>query len=193
MNDAVSEHGKFTGKQHLILLDMEALENGELKIVKKNTVDFPKGAVTFRATYTPDGKYILQSSKTHSVMINADDLTIKQMVEMAQKGWENHDIMPTPDGLYGISAIRIPVKRDDDKSVIDGMIGLWDLTANKYIGEPVSVCRQCHVQNKKHFPLTTFMDIVGCTRCHQDKQNRNSMDVLGNNILCGLDGQLSRK
>ncbi len=193
MNGAADEHGKFTGKQHLMLLDMASLEKGELKILKKNTVDFPKGAVTFRATFTPDGRYILQSAKTHSVMINADDLTVKQMAKIGKKGWENHDIMPTPDGLYGITALRVPVKREDDKTVKDGMIGLWDLASNEFIGEPVSVCRQCHVQNKKHFPLTTFFDVVGCSRCHQDKGNRNSMDVLGNNILCGLDGKLVRK
>ncbi len=212
MNGADEGHGKFTGQQHMFLLDMAALENGELKVVKKNTVDFPKGSITFRATYTPDGKNILQASKNWSVMINADDLTIKQKVQFNMKGWEAHDIMPTPDGKYGITAIRVPLPNCDDgkvddteelhsssctpegsKKKFDGMIGLWDLHANKYIGEPVSVCRQCHVQNKKHFPLTTFMDMVGCTRCHQDRKNRNSMDVLGTNILCGLDGNLVKR
>ena len=100
-------------------------------------------------------------------------------------------IILDPDGKYGITAIRVPV--EGNKKLKDGMIGLWDLQANKYIGEPTSVCRSCHVQNKKHFPLTTFMDMVGCTRCHQDAKNRNSMDVLGTNILCGMDGVLTKR
>jgi hypothetical protein len=190
MNDADKPHGMPNGKQHFILLDMKALENGELKIVKHETAQFPGGTITFRATYTPDGKYILQSARTRTVVLKADDLSVVQDAEI-KAGWENHDVMSSPDGKYGIASLRVPVETKDGKVVKDGQIALYDVAKNRYIGDPVSTCRQCHAKNDKHGPLMWGLELVGCTRCHQDE--RTSKDVMGNNILCGLDGVLTVK
>lgn len=190
MNDADAPFGTPSGKQHLILLDMPALENGELKIVKSNTITLPQGSITFRASYTPDGKYILQSARTRTAVIDAENLELLQQAPIAE-GMEAHDIMSTPDGKFGIAAFRVPVENDSGKVMTDGQIALYDVENNRFIGDPMSTCRQCHEKNKKHSPLIWGMDIVGCTRCHQDK--RSSMDVMGNNVLCGVDGLLTKK
>ncbi|MBI4842801.1 MAG: hypothetical protein HY809_00535 [Nitrospirae bacterium] len=190
MNDADAPHGFANGKQHFILLDMKALENGELKIVKKSTAQFPEGTITFRATYTPDGKYIFQSARTRAIVLDAESLAVVQDAPIPA-GFETHDVMSTPDGKYGIAALRVPVEDSGGKVVTDGQISLYDVAGNKFIGKPMSTCRQCHEKNQKHGPLVWGFDLAGCTRCHQDA--RSSMDVMGNNILCGIDGLLVKK
>ncbi|UCH45655.1 MAG: hypothetical protein JSV11_02820 [Nitrospiraceae bacterium] len=190
MNDADKPHGFPSGKQHFILLDMESLEKGELKVVKHETADFPAGTITFRATYTPDGRYIYQSARTRTLVLDADTLSVVKNAPIPA-GWENHDVMTTPDGKYGISALRVPVENKKGKVVKDGQIALYDMENNKYVGQPMSTCRQCHKKNEKHGPLMWGLELVGCTRCHQDE--RTSEDVMGNNILCGLDGVIKIK
>ncbi len=190
MNDADKPHGYPSGKQLFFLLDMASLEKGEIKVVKSSSVDMPEGTISFRATFTADGKYILQSARTRTLLLKADDLTVVKNTPIPA-GWENHDVMPTPDGKYGIAALRVPVENKKGKVVKDGQIALWDIEKNKYVGKPMSTCRQCHKKNEKHGPLMWGLELVGCTRCHQDE--RSVEDVMGNNILCGLDGNLTVK
>ncbi len=190
MNDADKPHGSPSGKQHFIVLDMAALEKGELKIVKRSTADFPSGTITFRADYTPDGKYIFQSARTRALVLDAETLKVVSDTPVPE-GMETHDVMSTPDGKYGIASFRVPIEGNDGKVVKDGQIALLDVENDRFIGNPVSTCRQCHEKNEKHGPLTWGFDAVGCTRCHQDV--RSSMDVMGNNVLCGIDGVLTTK
>jgi hypothetical protein len=190
MNDADKPFGSPSGKQHFIILDMKALENGELKIVKRNTADFPAGTITFRADYTPDGKYIFQSARTRALVLDAETLEVISDTPV-EPGLETHDIMSTPDGKYGIASMRVPVETAAGKVVKDGQLALLDVENSRFIGKPLSTCRQCHEKNEKHGPLIWGLNVVGCTRCHQDE--RSSMDVMGNNVLCGIDGILTKK
>ncbi|MEN6438600.1 MAG: hypothetical protein ABFD97_08455 [Syntrophobacter sp.] len=190
MNDSEQPFAKATGTQHFFLLDLPALtDRGEIKILKKNTIPFPKGTVSFRATYTPDGKKIFQSARTRSLVLKADDLTLIQEVSIPE-GMENHDMVPTPDGRYAISTVRVPVEYEGAK-VADGTIWLYDVEKNKYLGKPTSTCRHCHEKHVKHAPLTWGLELAGCTRCHLDE--RNSMHILGDNIICGADALLKKK
>ncbi len=189
MNAAEGPHGKITGVEHFFLVDLPTLvETGEIKILKKNTLTFPSGTITFRAAFTPDCKYILQAGRTRTLVLKVEDLSLVQQSPVPE-GVETHDILPTPDGRYAISTLRVPVDYEGTK-VIDGQIWLYDIAKNKYLGEPVSTCRHCHLKNQKHIPLTWGLEIVGCTRCHLDP--RNSMHVLGDNILCGADAVLTK-
>ncbi len=190
INGAEGPFGKLTGVEYFFLLDLPALvDKGEIKILKKATLTFPSGTITFRASFTPDSKYILQSGRTRTFVLKTEDLSLVQQSPVPE-GVENHDIVPTPDGRYGISTLRVPVDYEGTK-VEDGQIWLYDIANNKYLGEPVSTCRHCHLKNQKHIPLTWGLEIVGCTRCHLD--SRNTRRVLGDNTLCGADVILTKK
>jgi len=189
MNDASKPHGDVTGVQHFFMLDLPTLvEKGEIKILRKNTIPFREGTVSFRSTFTPDGKHILQAGRTRVIVLNASDLSLVQDSPIPE-GMENHDVLPTPDGRYAVSLVRVPVDSEGRK-VTDGQIWLYDIAANKHLGNPVSTCRQCHLKHEKHAPLTWGMEIAGCTRCHMDK--RTVMNVMNDSILCGADALLSR-
>jgi hypothetical protein len=190
INGAEGPHGKITGVEHFFVLDLPALvEKGEIKVLRKTTLTFPSGTITFRASFTPDSKYILQAARTRTLVLKTEDLSLVQQTPVPE-GIETHDILPTPDGRYGISTVRVPVDYEGTK-VTDGQIWLYDIANNKYLGEPVSTCRACHLKNQKHIPLTWGLEIAGCTRCHLDP--RNSIHLLGDNILCGADAVLTKK
>ena len=146
------------GEIDLLLLDLATLEKGEVKVVAKNTITgSPEKTLTFRQSFTSDGKYILQSGGDRFYLLNGDDLSLIDE-EMMIDG-ENHDAIPTPDGKYAVLTIRKKIKTDDGKTVTDGMLQLYDMEARAMIGKPVSTC----------------------VACHQDA------DVIGNATLCGAD------
>jgi hypothetical protein len=143
-NGADKPHGTVTGEVHLFLLDMNALVNGEAKVLKKAKITgAPKTTIAFRQTFTSDGKYLLQSGRDRFFLIDAETLTVIDE-EMMPEGWENHDAIPTPDNKYAILTVRVPVDVGAEKPVKDGQIWLYDIEAKKIIGEPVSTCIACH-------------------------------------------------
>ncbi len=180
-----------TWKIHFILLDMAALiDNGELKIVKRNSADFPAGTITFRATYTHDGSKILQSGRTRAIVLDANTLEVLQHKEYPIEGDEVHDVIATPDDKYGIATLRAKIDQDG-KKVMDGQIALYDIANNNWIGNATSTCKHCHNKWQKGGPLGLGLRVVGCTRCHQDQ--RNAIHVVGDNVLCGADELLVKK
>lgn len=146
------------GKIDMLLLDLAALEKGDVKVVAKNTITgSPEKTLTFRQTFTSDGKYLLQSGGDRFYLLKGDDLTLVDE-EMMTEG-ENHDAIPTPDGKYAVLTLRTKIKTDDGKTITDGMLQLYDMQAKTVVGKPVSTC----------------------VACHQDA------DVIGNATLCGAD------
>ncbi|RJQ49632.1 MAG: hypothetical protein C4538_01940, partial [Nitrospiraceae bacterium] len=50
------------GQIEIVSLDLAALEKGELKVLGRSTITgSPQKTITFRQSFTPDGKYLLQS------------------------------------------------------------------------------------------------------------------------------------
>jgi len=134
-----------TGELAMFLLDIPALEKGELKVVKQATLTGgnPKTTVTFRMYYTPDSKYILQSAKDLFYVIDAQTLALVHK-ENRHVG-ENHDAFPTPDGKFAILTLRQKGKFEGcDEPIQDGMIQLFDLEKKQLVGGVVSVCHDCH-------------------------------------------------
>ena len=135
-----------TGHVDLYLLDLPSLLKGKVKVLAKNTVEAgtggtgPTGSGTFafRQNFTPDGKYILQSGADRMYVLDAHTLKVVHMKMM--KDGENHDDLPTPDGKYAVMTLRMPGK------LMDGALQLYDISTNKIIGKPVSVCNACHTK-----------------------------------------------
>jgi len=138
-----------TGELALFLLDLPALEKGELKVVKQATITGgnPGKTVTFRMYYTPDGKYILQSAKDMFYLIDAQTLALVHK-ENRVVG-ENHDAIPTPDSKYAILTFRQKGKFEGcDEPINDGVIQLFDIEKKQLVGGVSSVCYACHQGEK---------------------------------------------
>ncbi|MFH7319112.1 hypothetical protein ACHHRT_00720 [Desulfurivibrio sp. D14AmB] len=141
-------HTKFTGNNQLILLEMKALEQGKIKKVAEATItgkprDASGGTITFRQYFTQDGKYLFQSGGDRGYIIDARTLKVVQVATPLPG--EAHDFMPTPDGKYGIFAVRNKVfSAADEGDVTDGSLALYDVQAKKMVGEVTSVCLACH-------------------------------------------------
>jgi hypothetical protein len=132
--------GKTVGKVDMVLLDLAALEKGKVKVLAKNTVTGdPKKTKTFRGTYTPDGKLLLQSGADRMYVL--DGKTMKLVNEVLPLPGENHDAMATPDSRYAVLTLRALVK---GTKVKDGTLQLYDIKKKKLLGNPVSVCKACH-------------------------------------------------
>lgn len=189
--EAKAPFGDLTGVTYFYLLDMDALTKGELKVVKKATYNGALSTVTFRGTYTPDGKYILQSARDRGLIIDADTLEVVREVstEGLPEETEIHDIIATPDNKYGIMTLRLKTEygAEEGKKSMDGQIQLFDIASGKKIGKPLSICKHCHVKNEKGWLLNTGFKMVGCNRCHQDPGKRNYLDTMGDTVLCGMD------
>jgi len=134
------------GKIDMLLLDLPELEKGNIKVITKNTITgSPEKTLTFRQTFTPDGKYLLQSGGDRFYLLKGDDMVLVDE-EMMTSG-ENHDAVATTDSKYAILSLRSPIpahEKAKGKQQTDGMLQLYDINAKKMIGEPVSVCYACH-------------------------------------------------
>ena len=139
---------KWTGNTQLIMLDMEALEQGKAKKLQEATItgkpkDASGGTITFRQYFTNDGKYLLQSGADRGYLIDA--ATLKVLDEITPLPGENHDIIPTPDGKYAVMTLREKVKDSAGEAVgTDGTLLLYDIENRKTVGKSVSVCLSCH-------------------------------------------------
>jgi len=131
------------GKIDMILLDLPELEKGNLKVVAKNTITgSPNKTLSFRQSFTPDGKYLLQSAADRFYLLKGDDMSLVDE-EMMTEG-DNHDAISTPDGKYAVLTLRKMITSAKGESIKDGMLQLYDIQARKLVGKPVSTCYACH-------------------------------------------------
>lgn len=134
-----------TGELALFLLDIPALEKGELKVLKQATITGgnPGKTVTFRAYFTPDSKFIMQSAKDMFYIIDAQTLGL--VYKENRIVGENHDAFPTPDGKFVVLTLRQKGKFEGcDEPIQDGLIQLFDVEKKQLVGAAVSVCHDCH-------------------------------------------------
>lgn len=144
-----STPGKLKGEIEMVVLDLASLEKGKVKVVAKNKVTGAPGkTITFRQTYTPDGKYLLQSGADRFYVLNGKDMSLYDE-EILDAG-ENHDAISTPDGKYAILTLRSkvanPLEQGEQAQVTDGTIQLYDIQEKQVIGKPASVCLDCHTK-----------------------------------------------
>jgi hypothetical protein len=146
--------GKGNGKVDFILVDMAALEQGKLKELAKTTLSGePEKTLTFRQTFSPDGKYIYQSAGDRLWVIDA--ATLKLVDEkMIPEGGQLHDTFPTADNKYAVLTVRslapacgsdgMPMTGEKQKDITDGTLMLYDGDAKKLVGKTSSICQACH-------------------------------------------------
>jgi hypothetical protein len=154
-----------TGELALFLLDVPALEKGELKVVKQATIvgGNPKSTITFRQYFTPDGKYVLQSANDMFYVIDAK--TLELVAKENRQDGMNHDAFPTPDSKFAILTLRKKSQWEGcNEPIQDGMIQVYDIENKKLLGAGVSVCYACH----------------------------KDADVKKDAILCGIDGNWNK-
>jgi len=145
--------GKASGRNDIVLIDLEALSRGKLKELKRVTLSGEPGkTITFRQYFSKDDKHIFQAAGDRLYVLDAK--TLKVLDERKTPG-ENHDAMPTPDGKYALLTVRIDGQAKDANGKViekdgkpvpikDGAVVAYDFGAKKIIGKPESVCNACH-------------------------------------------------
>lgn len=171
INEAEKDQGAPVGKLHLFLLDMNEIIKGRVKVLAHNVVPGKPGrTMSFRQYFSPDGKLIANSGADRMYLLNAETLELLD-AEMLDPSEENHDDIFTPDSKYIIAtsrtkmletaASKLSLKnpfcqteisgQDDprklikeDNFIMDGQLKLYDVAAQKFIGNATSVCMPCH-------------------------------------------------
>ncbi len=167
INEAESPQGRPVGRCHLIMLDAGDLVAGKVTVLAKNVIPGTPGkTMSFRQTFSPDGRLIANSGGDRMWLIDAETLTLLD-VEMMGRLEENHDAIFTPDGRYIIATSRTktltggnapritrknPVCRAEvsgselgpDDYIMDGQLKLYDVKARRFTGHATSVCLSCH-------------------------------------------------
>ena len=136
--------GKMDGSVDMVLLDLNALEKGKVKVLAKNTLKGKAGATkTFRETFTYDDKLLLQSGGDRMFVLDAKTMKLKGKA-MPLAG-ENHDAFSTPDDKFAVMTVRTSTGKGKDKRT-DGALQLYDIENNKVYQNTASVCVACHVK-----------------------------------------------
>lgn len=131
--------GSAKGVIDMMILDLDSLEKGKVKVLAKNTVTGDsKKTKTFRQSFTPDGKFLMQSAADRMYLFDGN--TLELLDEEMMEAGENHDVISSPDGKYGILTLR----STDANGMTDGAIQLYDVNTKAVVGKPVSVCNACH-------------------------------------------------
>jgi hypothetical protein len=157
VNESSAPGSAMTGAVTGYLLDIADVAAGTVdptSVVTSNTIGglaSGGGTIAFRSTFTPQGDKILQAGKDRLLVL--DGTTLDPLVDDTTIGGsnfsiENHDAMPTPDGMYAILALRYAHASGQKQ---DSGLQLYDLTTKTPIGEPVSTCSGCH----NNFDATT--------------------------------------
>ena len=178
VNKATQPYAGMTGVTDLYLLDADKMAQGEVsKILGPvqigSTATTPMNVV-FRSAWTADDSKIVVAGKDRLWVLNAATLAPLNgtdgdpglLAGSAGTYYENHDALPTTDGMYAILTLRTKPHVDADATKLDGELKLYDLANGKVVGAGVSVCNSCHAS------------MLGA--------NRNA-------TLCGLDGKVEKQ
>ena len=144
-NESNKDHGKFNYRMHLVVVDMPSLVKGKIKVLRRTVIKQKprkKGDyIGFRADYSEDGKLISIGAADRVLIVDSKTLKLKAAPMMANNE-QTHDAMFTPDGKYVLATSRTGTK--NKKYPVDGTLKLYDVHADKWVGEASSVCLSCH-------------------------------------------------
>ncbi len=126
-----------------------------------------QGTIAYRASYTPDGQYILQSGSDRLLILKASDLSVYVNTGTTSNtnsvtkpgalttglgagtygGIEVHDVISTPDSKYAILSLRY--YNDATQAAAGGAgkpgikssgVQLYDINSKAFIGNVVPTC-----------------------------------------------------
>ncbi|MBU0484639.1 MAG: hypothetical protein KKB30_09015 [Proteobacteria bacterium] len=163
------------GNSNLMMFNTDSIEAGtpELNTSVSNNQATVTGdgtgaygaTITFRSNWAPGAKKIMLSGADRFYVINADTLAVENGTAGDNTvGGQNHDALSTSDSRFALLTLRTKPYEAADASNTnqDGAVQLYDVINGTPIGEPVSICNQCH--------------------------NDNTIEA----VLCGIDGALTR-
>ncbi len=118
-------------------------------------------SIAYRASYTPDAKYILQAGSDRVLILNANDLSLYvdtaatnstdtyKLGSGAAGGVDLHDAIATPDGKYAILSMRYySDTTQKNAGILTSGVQLYDINNRKFVGNVVPTCgssaTQCH-------------------------------------------------
>lgn len=151
-NEADTDHGKTNGKVHLVELDVASLEKGKVKVLNRGTIAGTPKTVTFRAYYSPDDTMIAASGGDVMFLIDAKTLKVIDTEPVSSLD-HNHDAIFTPDSKYVIATSRWkavgpecedPAAPKEGEFTMDGVLKLYDVEKQMFIGKHTSTCLACH-------------------------------------------------
>ena len=168
-NRKPNDYSELNGDVTFNLVKMDPLvKSGKLVVIAHNVLHGdPGNTITFRQSFTPNGKYLLQSAGDRMWVLNTKDLTVYDQKMMGAADLKDlspavypvtvssvadgqmHDAIGTPDSKYALITVRVPL-RNGNKPVTDGVVQLYDIQNRKFVGRPVSVCSACHFKYGKN-------------------------------------------
>ncbi len=126
-----------------------------------------QGTIAYRATFTPNGNYILQSGSDRLIILNASDLSVYSNTGTTSNansvskpgaittglgagtygGIEVHDVISTPDSKYAILSLRYYTDQTQAQAGGAGVPGyktsgvqLYDINNKAFIGNVTPTC-----------------------------------------------------
>lgn len=144
--------GKGNGKVDVILVDLPSLEKGKWKVLARNTLSGePDKTLTFRQTFSSDGKYLFQSAADRLWVLDGSSLKLIDEKMLPIDGSQIHDAIPTPDAKFAVLTVRSVTNACDidgnpleGKDITDGVLMLYDAQNKQIINKTASVCLACH-------------------------------------------------
>ncbi|MFO7607019.1 MAG: hypothetical protein R6W72_12045 [Desulfurivibrionaceae bacterium] len=148
------DHGDYTGKVALVELDLDEFVKGNVKVLNRNIIAGTPKTVTFRAYYSPDDSMIAASGGDVMFLIDAKTLEVIDRESLSALD-HNHDAIFTPDGKYVVATSRFKDIIDLDacedpnapkahEYTMDGVLKLYDVEKQAFIGTHTSTCLSCH-------------------------------------------------
>ncbi|MDA3785352.1 MAG: hypothetical protein PF568_00405 [Deltaproteobacteria bacterium] len=153
-SSSLTNYGTGIGKLHLKMLDAQALEKGEVKLLASGVADGnKKSTISFRQYWSNDSSKI--ANATGDIMFLLDANTLETIdAETMPVLEETHDAMFTPDDKYIVVTSRTKAiyaedcqdrtKPGPNEYLMDGQLKLYDVKAQTFVGKPTSVCLACH-------------------------------------------------
>jgi len=146
-----------------------------------------EGTIAYRASYTPDSQYILQSGSDRMLILKASDLSLYADTAGANNaspsgasagkssaiasglgagtfgGIEVHDVTATPDSKYAILAVRYFADVNQKNAGIKSSgVQLYDINNKAFVGKVTPTCGASGTTNSCHAAANDFQSRATC-------------------------------
>ena len=191
-------YSNLNGKVTFTLVDMNALVRGKLDVIKKNVLyGAPGDTITFRQSFTPDGKYLLQSAGDRLWVLNAKTLKLYDQKMMGT----SENVPPVSCSLEGKPLTNFPLSEIEKLPAVSVNV---PSVANGQLHDAISTPDSKYALLTVRVPLRSGKKIVTegvmqlydiqhkkmighpasvCGACHY----KYGKDMIFSAALCGID------